>query len=192
MRNLILLLSLMSMTLFSSSCKSNGLNFVFTILLLILFFSAFSFSKTFNLIKNNFEDKQCRIKAANASDFSSVSDGKGGIYLFWKESSAPMESKVYFTRVNLHEESPPELIGKRVSNLSTVQNNPVSISYILNDAILAWKDYSRSYREIFLCKEFRMMNYFGRWAVFVLPVLQNKFLTIRSVQTKPEIYLFHT
>ncbi len=132
----------MSMTLFSSSFKSNGLNFAFAILLLILFLSAFSFSKTFNLFKNNFEDKQRRIKAANASDLSSISDGKGGFYLFWKESSAPMESKVYFTRVKLHEESPTELIGKRVSNLSTVQNNPVSISYILNDAILAWKDYS--------------------------------------------------
>ncbi len=132
----------MSMTLFSFSFKSSGLNFLFTILLFILFLSAFSFSKAFNLIKNNFEDKQRRIKVANASHFSSISDGKGGIYLFWKESSAPMESKVYFTRVNLHEEYPTELIGTRISNLSTVQNNPVSISYILNDAILAWKDYS--------------------------------------------------
>ena len=118
------------------------MNIVAAFFLFILFFSAFSFSKTFNRIKYNLEDKAYRIRATNPSDISSISDGKGGIYLFWKESRSAMESKVYFAYVNLNEEYPVQLIGKRISDLSIIQKYPMSISYILNDAILAWKDYS--------------------------------------------------
>ena len=131
--------------LLSSSFKSNDTNFVFTFFLFILFLSAFSFSKTLSQIKNSLEDKTHRIKAINPSDISSISDGKGGIYLFWKESSPPMESKVYFTHINLNEGYSAEIIGKRISDLSLTQNNPMSLSYILNDAILAWKDYSNNF-----------------------------------------------
>jgi len=145
MRNLILPLSITSILLFSSSFKSNGMNYVFTFFLFILFFSAFSFSKTFSRIKNNFEDKTRRVKAVNPSDISSVSDGSGGVYLFWKESGSPIESKVYFAHDNLNGEYPTEIIGKRISDLSFIQKNPVSIPYISNDAILAWKDYSNQF-----------------------------------------------
>jgi hypothetical protein len=121
------------------------MNFVFTCLLFVLFFSAFSFSKTFARTKYNPEDKAHRIKAVNPSDISSVSDGSNGIYLFWKESGSRIESKVYFAHINLNEEYPAEIIGKRISDLSIIQKNPLSIPYISNDAILAWKDYSNQF-----------------------------------------------
>ncbi len=121
------------------------MNFVFTCFLFVLFFSAFSFSKTFARIRYNLEDKAHRIKAVNPSDISSFSDGSSGVYLFWKESGSPFESKVYFAHVNLNEEYTTAIIGKRISDLSFIQKNPVSISYISNDAILAWKDYSNQF-----------------------------------------------
>lgn len=121
------------------------MNFVFTCFLFVLFFSVFSFSKTFAHIRYNLEDKAHRIKAVNPSDISSVSDGSSGVYLFWKESGSPIESKVYFAHVNLKEEYSTEIIGKRISDLSFIQKNPVSLSYISNDAILVWKDYSNQF-----------------------------------------------
>jgi len=111
----------------------------------VLFFSAFSFSKTFARTKYNPEDKAHRIKAINPSDISSVSDGSSGVYLFWKESGSPIESKVYFAHVNLNEEYSSEIIGKRISDLSFIQKNPMSVPYISNDAILVWKDYSNQF-----------------------------------------------
>ena len=129
----------------SSSFKTNDTNFAFTFFLFVLFVSAFSLSKTLSQIKNNIEDKTHRIKAVKPSDISSISDGKEGIYLFWKESRPPMESKVYFTHVNLNEEYSAELIGTRISDFSITQSNPMSLSYILNDAVLAWKDYSNNF-----------------------------------------------
>src|SRR3990172_8786200 len=121
------------------------MNFVFTCFLFVLFFSTFSFSKTFARIRYNLEDKAHRIKAVNPSDISSFSDGSSGVYLFWKESGSPFESKVYFAHVNLNEEYTTAIIGKRISDLSFIQKNPVSISYISNDSILAWKDYSNQF-----------------------------------------------
>jgi hypothetical protein len=129
--------------LLSSSFKSNDTNFVFTFFLFILFLSAFS--KTLSQIKDVHEKKTYTIKAINSSDISSISDGKGGIYLFWKESRSPIESKVYFTHINVDEEYSAEIVGKRISDLSITQNNPMSLTYILNDAILAWKDYSNNF-----------------------------------------------
>lgn len=138
-------LSITSIFLISFSFKSDNMNFTFTCFLLVLFFSAFSFSKTFTRTKYNPEDKAQKIKAVNPSEISSVSDGSNGIYLFWKESGSRIENKVYFAHVNLNEEYPAEIIGKRISDLSIVQKNPLSIPYISNDAILAWKDYSNQF-----------------------------------------------
>jgi hypothetical protein len=142
MRNLILPLSITSILLFSSSYKSDGMNFVLAFFLFILFFSAFSFSNSFSRIKNNIEDKTRRIKAVNPSDISSVSDGKGGTYIFWKEGGSALESKVYFAHVNLNDEYSTKINGEKISALSFIQKNPISVSYISDDAILAWKDYS--------------------------------------------------
>jgi hypothetical protein len=135
-------LSITSILLFSSSFKSNGMNFLLTTFLSILFISAISFSKSLSRIKNNFDDKTRRVKAANPSNISSVSDGLGGVYLFWQESPSPIESKVYFAHDKLKEEYSNEIFGNRISDLSFIQKNPQSIPYISNDAILVWKDYS--------------------------------------------------
>jgi hypothetical protein len=127
------------------------MNFLLTTCLSILFFSTFSLSKSLNRIKNNFDDKARKIKAANPSNISSISDGVGGAYLFWQESPSPIESKVYFTHDKLKEEYSKEIFGNRISYLSFIQKNPQSIPYISNDAILVWKDYSNQFTiELFM------------------------------------------
>ena len=145
MRNLILLLDMTTTIVSSTSIKSNDINCVFTFFLFILFFSTFSFSTTYSRIKYNLEDKACRIKAMNPSDICSVSDGSGGVYLFWQESGLPVGSKVYFAHVNLNKEYALKTIGKRISELSFIQMHPVAIPYIFNSAIIAWKDYSNHF-----------------------------------------------
>lgn len=131
--------------LYSSSFKHLGTILVIKYVLFIILFSLFPISRTFSRIKNNFENKIHKIKSENASNISAISDKKGGVYYIWQESKSPMESKVYFTHVNLNQEFPGEIIGRNVSELSLIQKDPKSISYILNDAILSWKDYSNNF-----------------------------------------------
>lgn len=133
------------MLLLSFSLRSSKPNLAFTIFFLVLFLSAFQFSKTLAKTKNRYDNKTLRIKLLNASDFSSISNGNGTIYMFWKEGSSPMQSKVFFAHVDLGKEYPSTIDGKNISNLGTVMNNPISASYMINEAIVAWKDYSTSF-----------------------------------------------
>ncbi len=138
-------LSITIFFLISSSYRSNSISFGFSLLLFILFFSAFPFARTLSQIKFNFGDKTHKIKATNPIDISSISDGAGGLYVFWRESASPIESRVFFAHTNLNQEHSVELFGKKISNLSFIQKNPLAVSYISNDAILTWKDYSNQF-----------------------------------------------
>lgn len=142
-----MLLSLTTILLFSTPFRFYGINFSIILFLVVLFFPAKTFSKSFNARENSIH----LIKAVNPEDISSVADGKGGIYVFWKESHSSIESKVHFTYINLNSEYPTELTGRRISELSITQKYPISIPYIMNDAIIAWKDYSNKLTgEIFI------------------------------------------
>jgi hypothetical protein len=112
------------------------------LILSLLFFSAFPTTQTFGQLKNIFDEKVDKIKALNPTEISSVYDGKGGVYIFWKESRSKMESKIYFTHSNLMDESYGTILGTNISDISFFQSSPFSIPYLLGDIVLAWKDYS--------------------------------------------------
>lgn len=100
---------------------------------------------------NKYGDKKSKIKAVNPDDISSVSDGSGGVYLFWGEGTSPIESKVYFAHITKNESKSEDIIPKRISVFSRIQKSPVSIPYISNDAVLLWKDYSNQFMgELFM------------------------------------------
>lgn len=111
------------------------------ILFLILFFSLFP-KNTIGQTEGSFEGSVLKIKAVNPSDISAVLNPNGGIYFFWKEGRATIESKVFYAYVDLTKKTSQNILGTNISHLSIVQNYPKSSSYISTDAILAWKDYT--------------------------------------------------
>lgn len=142
-----MLLSTTTMLFFSTTFRPYGINFSVILFFIVLFFSANTFGKSFNAV----EKSRRLIKAVNPEDISSVTNGKGGIYIFWKESRSSIESKVHFAYTDLNSDYPSELTGRRISELSITQKNPISIPYIMNDAIIAWKDFSNKISgEIFI------------------------------------------
>lgn len=135
------------MLLLSFSFRSNGINFLFMLISCVLFFSAASSSFSSSDLKSKGEKDIFKIKAANPLEISSVPDGLGGMYFFWKESLTPINSKLYFAHIDLNSPVHESISGKKISELSFVQKNPLSIPYISNNAVLIWKDYSSQFTE---------------------------------------------
>lgn len=136
---------MMGLLLFLDWIRSYGVNCKYSLILISLFFSAIPVTKTFSQFRNKIDDKTHKINASNPADISSVYDGHGGIYLIWKESHSPIESKVFYAYLNFNDNYPSDIFGSNISELSFMQNNPKAIPYISNDAVVAWKDYSNQF-----------------------------------------------
>ena len=136
---------MMGLLLLLDWIRPNGVNCTYSLILISLFFSAIPFAKTFSQIKSKIDDKVHKINSSNPVDISSVYNGRGGVYLFWKESRSSIESKVFYAYLNFNNNYPTDISGYNISELSFIQNNPKAISYISNDAVVAWKDYSNQF-----------------------------------------------
>lgn len=142
---------MLSVILMSATTRHSSMGVTSSALLVILFFSLIPHVKNYCSQKTPVDRNIHKIKASNPTDISTVCDGKSGIYVFWKESRSSVENKILYAYVDFSKEYRDEVAGKKIIEMSFIQKSPASISYISNDAVVAWKDYSiQPYGEIFM------------------------------------------
>lgn len=146
-----MLLNMLGVILMSAAARHSGIGLISSALLVVLFFSVFPNVKNYCDQKTLSDRNVHKIKASNPTDISTVCDGISGIYVFWRESRSSVENKILYAYIDFAKEHLEEITGKKIIEMSFIQKSPASISYVSNDAVVAWKDYSiQPYGEIFM------------------------------------------
>jgi hypothetical protein len=77
-------------------------------------------------------------------NISSVGDQNGGAFIFWEDNLTGLQNEIRFMHIGPNGDISFRADGKRISEKTGNQDNPVSVSAGKNSAVVAWKDYSLS------------------------------------------------
>ena len=80
----------------------------------------------------------------NPINISASNDQNGGAFIFWEDNVTGLQNEVRFMHIESNGDISFRADGKRISELTGDQDNPVSVNAGENSAVVAWKDFSRN------------------------------------------------
>ncbi len=84
------------------------------------------------------------IGASKPINISSVEDLKGGAFIFWEDNKSGFQNDIYFVHMDANGKVSFRADGKKVSELNGNKVQPVVSSNLPNNAVILWKDFTRS------------------------------------------------
>ena len=127
--------------LFSLLFDTGKLKIFSRLIFLILVIAATS--ETFaQWVNNPAENTRVVFDMAKPVNISSVEDRSGGAFIFWEDNLTGLQSEIRFMHIDSNGNISFRADGKRISEKTGNQNNPVAVSAGKNTAVVAWRDYS--------------------------------------------------
>lgn len=123
----------------SSRLKNLRNKFLPLFIILFLFFPEESFSQWVN---NPAENTRVVFDLNDPINISSIGDQSGGVFIFWEDNATGTQKVVSFMHIDSNGDISFRADGKRISETTGDQDNPVSVSTGKNNSVVAWKDYT--------------------------------------------------
>lgn len=95
-------------------------------------------------VNNPAENTRAVFDLNDPINISSVGDQNGGAFIFWEDNLTGLQNEIRFMHIDSNGDITFRADGKRISEKTGNQDNPVSVSAGKNNAVIAWKDYSLS------------------------------------------------
>ncbi len=112
---------------------------IFTIIFFSLYADAFA-----QWINNPAVNTQLVIDTHDPIDISAVRDFNGGSFLFWQDNKNGFQNEVYFMHVDANGNINLRADGKKISELTGEEENPICTKSFPNSAVVLWKDFTSS------------------------------------------------
>lgn len=93
---------------------------------------------------NPAENTQIAFNLAHPINISAVGDQNGGAFVFWEDNLTGLQSEISFMHIEADGDISFRADGKKISEGTGDQNNPCAVTAGKNEAVAAWKDFSRS------------------------------------------------
>jgi len=95
-------------------------------------------------VNNPAENTRVVFDLARPINISAAGDQNGGAFIFWEDNVTGLQNEVSFMHIESNGDISFRADGKRISESTGDQNNPVSVSAGKNSAVVAWKDFFRN------------------------------------------------
>ncbi len=111
-----------------------------------IFILAFLFPKTMQAqwVSDPAVNTKIVLNASNPIDISSVSDSKGGAFVFWQDTKGNSKPDIFFMHFDANGKVSFRADGKMVTEKAGEKTGPVSAANLSNSAVVIWKDFSSS------------------------------------------------
>jgi hypothetical protein len=93
-------------------------------------------------VNNPAENTRVVFDLSEPINISSVDDQNGGAFIFWEDNITGLQNEIRFMHIDSNGDISFKADGKRISEKTGDQDNPVAVSAGKNSAVAVWKDYS--------------------------------------------------
>jgi hypothetical protein len=95
-------------------------------------------------VNNPAENTRVVYDLNNPININAVTDQNGGIFISWQDNITGLQDEVRFMHIDSNGDISFRADGKRISESTGNQENPVAVSTEKNNAVIAWKDFSKN------------------------------------------------
>jgi hypothetical protein len=93
-------------------------------------------------VNNPAENTRAVFDLADPINITATGDQNGGAFIFWEDNLTGLQNEVRFMHIDSNGRLSFQSSGKRISEKTGDQDNPISVSAGKNSAVVAWKDFS--------------------------------------------------
>ena len=119
---------------------STAKKFFFTVYLIVIIVAPGKLKAQW--VNNPAENTRVVFDLRDPINISTVEDQNGGAFIFWEDNITGLQNEVRFMHIESDGDISFRADGKRISESTGDQDNPVSIAAGKNNAVVAWKDFS--------------------------------------------------
>ncbi len=129
---------------------------IFTFLFFGLYANAFA-----QWINNPSVNTQLVTDTRDPVDISAISDFNGGAFLLWQDNKNGFQNEVYFMHVDVNGKINLRSDGKKISQLTGAEENPVCAKEFPDNSVVLWKDFTYSNNGDLYAQQILNNNSFG-------------------------------
>ena len=128
-------------TVLENLVEPDPLNYFFIFIVLGFLFSTVTFAQWSN---NPALNTKLVIGTSDPINISADGDDNGGSFIFWQDNKNSFQDEVYFMHMESNGKISFRADGKKVTSLDGPEENPISVKYFPNSALVLWTDYTLS------------------------------------------------